>query len=117
MVNFHGGEAMLELRVSNTDRYALALRADGVLEVRRYRAGVATVLASALGGVPDLTNWASFTFTVQGTSPVTLTGSVNGIVKVRAQDSSVSALTGAGAAGIAATASGILFDNFTLTGL
>ena len=112
---------MLELRVSNTDRYALALRADGVLEIRRYRAGIATVLASTLGGVPDLTNWASFTFTVQGTSPVTLTGSVNGTVngtvKVRAQDSSVSALTGAGAAGIAATASGILFDNFTLTGL
>ena len=115
MVNFGGGEAMLELRGAGGDRYALALRADGVLEIRRYRGGASTVLANAPSGVPDIANWSSFTFVVQGVSPVVLTGSVNGVVKVAAQDSGSLALTGSGTAGLAAIQSGILFDSFKLT--
>jgi len=41
-----GGEAMLELRGSGDDRYALALTAGGALEIRRYRAGLKTCSAA-----------------------------------------------------------------------
>ncbi|HTO99598.1 MAG TPA: hypothetical protein VMK66_21260, partial [Myxococcales bacterium] len=116
MVNFGGGEAMLELRVSGNDRYALALTAGGKLEIRRYRAGAATVLGSVASGIPDLGEWHSFAFAVQGNGTVTLTASVDGVAKISATDSSASALTFAGASGIAATVAGILFDDFTLTG-
>ncbi len=116
MVNFGGGESMLELRVSGNDRYALALTAGGALEIRRYRAGVETVLGSVGSGIADLTEWHSFAFAVQGSSALTLTASVDGVPKISATDSSASALTFAGASGIAATVSGILFDDFTLTG-
>ena len=73
------------------------------------------MLANAPSGVPDIAHWSSFTFVVQGVSPVVLTGSVNGVVKVAAQDSGSLALTGSGTAGLAAIQSGILFDSFKLT--
>jgi len=116
MVNFGGGESMLELRSSGSDRYALALTATGKLEARRYRAGVTKVLGSMDSGIPDLTEWHSFSFAAQGSGPVLLTAWVDGVPKLSATDSSTSALTATGAAGIAATMSGILFDDFTLTG-
>jgi len=116
MVNFAGGESMLELRGSGSSRYALALRADGVVELRRYSGGGVTVLASAPSGIADLTGWSSFSFVVEGAAPVSLAGYVNGKLKLSATDSSSAALTAAGAAGIAATWAGIWFDNFTLTG-
>jgi hypothetical protein len=116
MVNFGGGEAMLELRASGGDRYALALTAGGRLELRRYRAGVTTVLGSAPSGIADLKGWHAFSFTAQGSASVTLTAWVGGVPKISATDASASALSTAGAAGIAATASGILFDDFMLTG-
>src|SRR5207248_2460216 len=116
MVNFGGGESMLELRASGSDRYALALTAGGTLEVRRYRGGVKTVIGSVGSGIADLTIWHSFSFAVQGGAPVTLTGWVDGVPKITATDSTTSALTAPGAAGIAATVSGILFDDYSLSG-
>jgi hypothetical protein len=116
MVNFAGGEAMLELRGSRDDRYALVLTASGRLELRRYRAGVKTLLGSTSNSIPDLKSWHAFSFTVQGAAPVTLTAWVDGVPRISATDASGSALSAAGAAGIAATASGILIDDFTLTG-
>ncbi|HEX4381990.1 MAG TPA: sialidase family protein, partial [Myxococcales bacterium] len=117
MVNFGGGESMLELRGTATDHYALALTTNGTLQLRRYHGTVATVLGSAASGIIDLTNWASFTFSVQGSNPVTLTASVNGVEKLSATDTSASQLDAAGSAGIAATAAGILFRDFTLNGV
>ena len=116
MVNFAGGEAMLELRGSGSDRYALALTAGGALEVRRYQGGVKTVLGGVPSGLADLKTWHAFSFAVQGDHPVTLTASVDGVPKMSVTDAAASALGAAGAAGIAATASGILFDDFVLTG-
>src|SRR5207302_1207808 len=55
-------------------------------------------------------------FAVQGANPVSLSGYVNGRLVVSAADSSASALTAPGSAGIAATYAGIWFDNFTLSG-
>ncbi|TMA19044.1 MAG: hypothetical protein E6J88_18820 [Deltaproteobacteria bacterium] len=115
MVNFAGGESMLELRVNGGNRYVLSLTAAGKLEIRRYAGTAVTVLGSVASGIPDLGAWNSFSFNVQGAFPVTLTGYVNGVPKLSATDSSASAYTGSGAAGIAATMSGILLDDFTLT--
>ena len=117
MVNFAGGESMLELRVNGGNRYALALTAAGMIELRRYAGTTRTVLGSAASGVADLTDWASFSFVVQGAFPVTLTAYVNGVAKLSATDSTASAYTGSGSAGIAATISGILFDDFSLSAL
>ena len=115
LVAFADGEAMLELRGSGTTRYALALTTSGKLELRRYKSGVATVLASAASGIADLTDWASVSFSVSGTAPVVLKGYVAGVQKVTFSDSSTSALLTPGAAGIAATISGIWFDDFVLS--
>jgi hypothetical protein len=114
MVNFAGGEAMLELRVSGANRYALALMASGTLQIRRYAGTSVTVLGSVASGIAQLGAWHAFAFRVSGTSPVTLTAEVDGVPKVSATDTSASAYTSSGGAGIAATAAGILFDDFTL---
>jgi hypothetical protein len=116
MVNFAGGDSRLELRVNAGNRYALALTKAGKLEIRRYAGTAVTVLGSVASGIADLGSYHSFSFSVQGAFPVTLTGYVNGVPKLSATDSSASAYTGSGGAGISATFSGILFDNFTLTG-
>jgi hypothetical protein len=115
MRNFGGGEAMLELRSSGANRYALALTAAGRLEIRRYNGATKTVLGSVASGISDLTVMHAFTFAVQGAGPVTLTGFVDGASKLTATEAGA-ALTAAGAAGIAASVSGIHFDDFTLTG-
>jgi hypothetical protein len=114
MVNFAGGESMLELRVNGANRYALALTASGVLQIRRYAGTSVTVLGSAASGIADLGAWHSFAFRVGGSPTVTLTAEVDGVQKLSASDSSAAAYTGAGGAGIAASVSGILFDDFTL---
>jgi hypothetical protein len=116
MVNFAGGESMLELRVMGGNRYALALTAAGQLEIRRYAGTSVAVLGGVASGIADLGSWNNFSFSVQGAFPVTLIGSLNGSPMLSATDSSSSAYTGTGGAGIAATMSGILFDDFTLTG-
>jgi hypothetical protein len=117
MVNFGGGEAMLELRGTGTDRYALVLTAAGALQIRRYAGGTQTVLGTVASGISELRGWHSFSFTVQGVAPVTLTGSVAGAPKLTVTDSSASALSAPGRAGIAATYAGIWFDDFVLTSL
>jgi len=73
-----------------------------------------TVLSSVASGIANLGAWHAFTFGVSGSSPVTLTAAVDGVPKLTASDSSSSAYAGSGGAGIAATVSGILFDDFTL---
>jgi len=114
MVNFGGGEAMLELRGNGANRYALALTTSGALQIRRYSGTSVAVLASAASGIVDLSAWHAFTFAVSGSSPVTLTAAVDGVPKLATSDSSSAAYAGSGGAGIAATVSGILFDDFTL---
>ena len=114
VVGFGGGDAMLELRTRGATRYALVLAADGTLELRRYQSGTATTLARAPSGIADLTNWSSLSFSVSGTGPVVLNGYVNNLLRLSASDSGSQAITAAGAAGIAATMSGMWFDDFTL---
>src|SRR5439155_7301352 len=115
MVNFRGGEAVLELRASGTDRYALALTASGKLEIRRYRSGGLTVLASGASGIADLSVFHSFGLSAQGTVLVTLDATVDGVPKLSATDTSSAALTAAGAAAIAPTFAGIDLDGIAHT--
>lgn len=117
MVNFGGGESMLELRAAGEDRYALVLTAAGNLQIRRYAGGAQTVLGSVPSGISELRNWNSFSFTVQGVAPVTLVGFVAGRPMLTVTDSSPSALTASGRAGLAATYAGIWFDRFLLSAL
>jgi Flp pilus assembly protein TadG len=117
MVNFGRGDALLELRGGSGNRYALALRADLWVEIRRYDGGNVTVLGSAPTAIGPNNEWNRYAFAVQGAGPVTLMASVNGIQKLSVTDSSSSALTGSGSAGIAAGTSGIFFDDFKLSGV
>ena len=116
LVAFGAAEAMLELRVNGNDRYALVLRPDGNLEIRRYRGGTTTALATGPSQIANLSEYARLAFGVSGTAPVTLTASVNGVPRLTVTDATASALTAAGGAGIAAGISGIGFDDFTLNG-
>jgi len=54
MVNFAGGESMLELRVNGANRYALALTAAGRLGDPPLRGTAVNVLGSVASGIPDL---------------------------------------------------------------
>ncbi|HEY2028328.1 MAG TPA: hypothetical protein VGH20_03875, partial [Myxococcales bacterium] len=116
-VNFAAGESMLELRGTATDHYALALMANGNVQIRRYHGTTATILGTAASGLADLTVYNTISFTAQGSSPVTLTAAVNGVEKLSATDAAAAQLVAPGSAGIAATVSGILFQSFTLTGV
>jgi hypothetical protein len=117
MVNFAGGEAMLELRVNGGNRYALVLTASGALQIRRYAGATSTVLGSVPSGIAELGLWHSFAFSASGSTATTLTAEVEGVVKLTVIDSSTSVYSGAGGAGIAATYAGILFQPFKVTSL
>jgi len=117
MVNFAGGESMLELRVNGDNRYALALTPSGALEIRRYAGPSYALLATVASGIVDLGTWHAFAFTATGTFPTTLTAEIDGVSRLSVTDASASAYIGSGRAGIAATVSGILFQPFKLTSL
>ena len=119
MVGF-GTEMALTLRGNTAapkDRYDLAITSAGRLRIRRWRSGSATVLGDVASGIPDPGEWASFSFTVSGTAPVTLTGAVNGTTKLTVTDGSSAALTVPGLAGMTNTMSGSWVDDFNLTAL
>jgi hypothetical protein len=84
------------------------------LQIRRYAGTSVTVLGSAASGIGDLGAWHSFAFRVGGSPTVTLTAEVDGVQKVSVTDASSAAYMGPGGAGIAASVSGVLFDDFTL---
>jgi hypothetical protein len=97
------------------DRYDAAITSSGRLRIRRWRSGAATVLGDVASGLPDLTEWASISFTVVGTSPVILTAAVNGQTRLTVTDGSASAIAVPGYAGFTATVAGVVFDDFRLS--
>ncbi|HWE26063.1 MAG TPA: N,N-dimethylformamidase beta subunit family domain-containing protein [Myxococcales bacterium] len=118
MVGF-GTELALTLRgdpAAPQNRYDLALTSDGRLRIRRWRGGSVTVLGDVASGLPWLTEFESFSFTVSGTAPVTLTAALNGKVKLTVTDGSSAALTESGMAGFTNLVAGTWIDDFTLTG-
>src|SRR5205085_8429787 len=116
VINFSAGVAELDLRQqSSNDRYDVALLANGTLQVRRHNGTTVTVLGQAPSGIADLGWWATIGLSVTGSNPVKLVGSANGVAKVIVNDSSASAITAAGAAGMWTDLAGIWFRDFTLS--
>src|SRR5438045_1892236 len=117
VINFSAGVAELDLRQqSSNDRYDVALLANGTLQVRRHNGATVTVLGQAPSGIADLGWWATIGLSVTGSNPVKLVGSANGIAKVIVNDSSASAVTAAGTAGMWTDLAGIWFRDFTVSG-
>jgi len=115
VINFSAGVAELDLRQqSSNDRYDVALLANGTLQVRRHNGATVTVLGQAPSGIADLGWWSAIGLSVTGSNPVKLVGSANGVAKVIVNDSSASAITTAGAAGMWTDLAGIWFRDFTL---
>lgn len=102
--------------LSGGDRYQLDLLGSGHLQIQRVRAGVTTVLADVPSGLASLSSPARFSLTASGSGPVTLVASVNGVQKVSATDSSGSAITASGYAGLYSTHAGVVWDDFALSG-
>src|SRR5439155_2272793 len=84
------------------------------LQVRRHNGATVTVLGQAPSGIADLGWWATIGLSVTGSNPVTLVGSANGVAKVIVNDSSASAITAAGTAGMWTDLAGIWFRDFTV---
>ena len=98
------------------DRYDLVRISSGDVQLRRARSGVVTVLAQGPSGAGGLDEPATLTLSATGTSPVALTASVNGVVRLTASDGSAAALGDAGMAGLLSGSAGVVFDNALLTG-
>src|SRR5438105_5247289 len=99
------------------DRYDVALLANGRLQIRRHNGGTVTVLADVLSGIADLGNWSTIALSATGGGPVQLVAFVNGAARVSAMDTSSAAITAPGTAGMWTDLSGVLFDDFIVTGV
>src|SRR5206468_10121870 len=60
--------------------------------------------------------WSTIALSASGSGPVQLVASVNGVQKLSVTDSSASAITGPGTAGLWTSVAGIWFDDFQVTG-
>src|SRR5439155_9957307 len=117
VINFSAGVAELDLRQqSSNDRYDVALRANGNLQIRRHNGATVTVLGEATSGIADLGWWSTIGLSATGSNPVNLVASVDGVTKVVVNDSSPSAIRVPGTAGIWTDLAGIWFGKFTVTG-
>ena len=118
VVNFAATIAALDLRQTAAgDRYDVALLANGRLQIRRHNGGTVTVLADVLSGIADLGNWSTIALSATGAGPVALSAFVNGAARVSATDTSSAAITAPGTAGMWTDLSGVLFDDFIVTGV
>ena len=100
------------------DRYEMALTSTGALQIRRVLAGTATVLGQVSSGIANLSaGYTTFTFAVHGTGPVSLTASVNGVLKLDVEDATAQAIGSAGAPGLIAKIAGVPFDDLFVTAL
>jgi lysophospholipase L1-like esterase len=120
VISYGVAEAGVFLRSSAstpTTHYDFVLLSNGHVEIRRVVNGVATSLGDAPSGLPALNTPTTLSLTAHGGGPVMLTGAVNGVTLLQVTDSSTSALTGAGYAGLWTTSAGVPFGAFTLTSL
>jgi len=99
---------------TSTDRYEAVIARNGNLRIQRVRSGTTTILGQAASKISDLTEFATVSLTVTGTSPVTLTAKVNGTPILTATDSSAQAITAAGYGGLWTTNAGVVWEAFRL---
>ncbi|MGZ6141709.1 MAG: hypothetical protein ACXWLM_00130, partial [Myxococcales bacterium] len=116
VINFAAAPAALEVRESASNSYAVALLANGHLQIQRRIGSTTTVLGDVASGIADLGWWATIALKVTGAGPVQLVASVDGAQKLSITDSSASAIVAPGTAGLWTTMAGIWFDDFTVTG-
>jgi hypothetical protein len=98
-----------------TTHYLLVLLSNGHVQIRRVLNGVVTSLADTASGLASLNSPALLRLSVSGTSPVRLTGFVNGKEMLTVTDGAATALKAPGYAGLWTTHSGVSFGNFQLT--
>jgi hypothetical protein len=114
--NTFGTEAGYVLRAQpDGDRYEMALTSSGVFQIRRIRAGTVTVLGQVASGI--FSTFDVYEFSVQGTGPVTLTASINGVTRLHVEDTTAQAIGTAGQPGLMAKVAGVPFDNLVVTAL
>jgi hypothetical protein len=101
---------------TSPDRYDLVSLPNAHVQIRRVRSGTVTVLGDAPSGLASLDGSQVLALSAVGDSPVVLVGKVNGTTQVTASDFSPSAL-GAGYAGLWTPFAGVVFDDFSLTGV
>jgi hypothetical protein len=110
--HFSQDEAALVLRAEGSARYTLVYRQNGRIQVRREEAGRVTVLGEASGGLSSSREPVTLSLSAQGAGPVELVASVEGQVRLTVVDSSGSALTAPGLAGLRTPTAGVWFDDF-----
>jgi hypothetical protein len=98
-----------------TTNYRFVVISNGHVQIHRVVNGVATVLADVASGLPALNTPATLALNATGSGPVTLTAQVNGVTLLQVTDTSASALTSAGYAGLWTTHAGVPFGAFRLT--
>ncbi|HET9451322.1 MAG TPA: hypothetical protein VFO83_10590, partial [Aggregicoccus sp.] len=104
-------ETGLALRAQGRARYAVVLRGNGQLELRRYSSTTAfTLLAAGPSGLADPTEPLTLALSARGSGPVALSVAVNGVVRLSTTDASSAALRSPGLAGLATTSAGVWFD-------
>src|SRR6185312_15387165 len=101
---------------NGSSRYQLDLIANGHVQLQRVVSGTTTVLVDVASGLSDLGEPATLTLSASGAAPVLMTGSVNGKVILSATDSSSSAISTSGYAGMYTLNAGVVFDIFVLSG-
>ena len=120
LVGFGVSETALFLRAQDgaqSDRYDLNLTSGSQFQLRRWRNGAVTVLASGPSGISDPSNWANVSFSAEGAGPVKLTAWSFGVQRLSFVDGTVNAVLTPGLSGISTLNAGVLFDDFVLTGL
>ncbi|HZX65672.1 MAG TPA: hypothetical protein VFE76_09785, partial [Myxococcales bacterium] len=114
--NTFATEAGFTLRTQpNGDRYEMAFTSTGALQIRRVRGGVTTVLGQIASGI--FSTFAKYSFSVQGTGPVTLTASIDGVLRLTVEDTTAQRIAGAGQPGLFAKIAGVPFDDLVVTSL
>jgi hypothetical protein len=105
-------EGGVVLRAQEDAFYALVYLPSGRVQIRRYRDGKYTVLGEASAGQSSPSEGAKFTLAAWGSAPVQLAASVNGQVRLTVTDTSSSALSSKGLAGLFTPIAGVWFDDF-----
>lgn len=114
---FGADEGGVVLRAQGDAYYALVYLPSGKIQIRRYREGKFSVIGEASGGQSSAREGATFTLAAWGSGPVQLAASVNGQVRLMVTDTSSSALSAQGLAGLFTPIAGVWFDDFQVHGL
>ncbi|MFL5346805.1 MAG: hypothetical protein ACJ8AT_18645 [Hyalangium sp.] len=110
--HFSQAEAGVFLRAQGSARYTLVSLANKRIQVRRVVGNRVTVLGEASSGLSSSLEPMTLSLSVHGSGPVELVASVDGQARLTVVDSSNSALSQPGLAGVETPIAGVWFDDF-----